>query len=269
MFVKQREVLVMELSKLWKRRLTLIIIGLAGALVAAVGVNLGGPTSNVYMNGFSSALQSIGIGVIIAVTVPFIEHYIQLATSRGPTSMIFTHEERCAALTACVESDYNKNIYTTRYSNRGISDTPKSDAFVNALNYRIDKAQSDTRRIISLDNPKKVEHAKALVKHSINPMFGLAVLNPHNPLCKTRLDDLLVIDQTLVCIGIETRNEEENYWIKIEDEAIANKFRDYYEQDHWRRPGVVEIKQVGKIYSEADMANMLSKIDEVASEKFT
>lgn len=257
--------------------LVLIIIGLFGALVAAGGVNIGGPTSGWFVKGISSAMQTIGIGIFIAAIIPFIEHHIQLATSPGPTITIITHEERCAALTKCVESEYNKNIYTTRYSNRPIGgDIPKSLAFVRALHYRIDKGQSDTRRIISFNKDDssahalKVTHAKDLVdRHIKNPNFGLAVLNSRNPLCQTRLDDLLVIDQTLVCIGIETRNEEENYWIKIEDEAIANKFRDYYDQDHWRRPGVVEIKQVGKKYTEADKVAMLSKIDEVASEEFT
>ncbi len=199
----------------------------------------------------AKVVNAVGLGVIIAIVSTKVRDWVTSALEeRGPKTTIITADERCKQLTRSVQENPTARLFTTRYSARGIGTTVKSKGYLAALDTRIHLSEADTFRVITLDHDDKVKSAmEMLKKHYSNPHFGLKVLVPTN----LRLIDLIVSEGHFACLGIETRNPDENYWIRIDDPQIANEFRNYYEKDHWGRPEAVEIKGPGVILNETGL----------------
>jgi hypothetical protein len=187
--------------------------------------------------------------VLIAVVVVKVREWVTSAVEEGgPKVSIITAEQRCERLTHAVQENPKARLFTTRYSAREIGGTEKSKQFLCALDSRIHGEQADTLRVVTLDRDDKVQHAFTMLnQHYGNPRFGLKVVIPNH----LRLIDLMVSEGHFACLGIETRNPAENYWIRVDDPVIANEFRNYYEKDHWGRPEAVEIKPAGIALDEA------------------
>ena len=235
------------------KKIANVLILLGGLVLLGVGVfwdlklKMQTPTAALPLWGEWGAkvVNALGLGVIIAIVSTKVREWVTSALAEsGPKTTIITSDERCEQLTRSVQENPTARLLTTRYSARGIGSTGKSKAYLAALDSRIHGSKADTLRVVTLDHADKVKNAMAMLQnHYSNPHFGLKVLVPTN----LRLIDLMVSEGHFACLGIETRNPDENYWIRIDDPQIANEFRNYYEKDHWGRPEAVEIKGPGVI----------------------
>jgi hypothetical protein len=248
------------------KKISNVLILLAGLVLLAIAASWDLATQQspaIWSDWGIKVVNSLGLGLIIAVVSGTVREWVTSAvTDAGPRISLITADERCERLTRCVLENPNARLFTTRYSARGIGSTEKSKQYLKALDSRIHGRTADTLRIITLDHIDKLKTAHAaLSEHYSNPRFGLKVLNPKN----LRLIDLMVSEGHFACIGIETRNPDENYWIRIDDPKIANEFRNFYEKDHWGRPEAVAIKASGEILDEAGLEVARARLDNEAT----
>lgn len=206
--------------------------------------------------------EAVGLAALIALITVRVQAWVKSAVAPPPTKTeIITADKRCERLTQSVMENAGERMFTTRYSARSIGQNARSNLYVSALNHRIHDSPADTYRVITLDHTDKVKHAADLLnEHYKNARFGLKVLTPGN----IRLIDLLISENHFVCIGIETRNPEENYWIRIDEQRMANEFRNYYQANHWDRPEAVMLKAPGDVLTEAQRDMALSKLNDEA-----
>ncbi|SER40675.1 hypothetical protein SAMN05421690_102436 [Nitrosomonas sp. Nm51] len=209
----------------------------------------------------ANTMRVIGGSFFLVTLVYWLEQQLHNSLNKGPKVTLITAEERCEALKKAVKEFSSDDLFTTRYSSRSIGEANKSKAYLTALDSRIYSGKSDTYRIVTLDNEKKVQHVKDLItNHWQDNNFAIKVLDPN---ASIRLIDLVGVDNHFVCLGIETRQPEENYWIRIDDSGIASHFRKYFYESHWTRDEATEIKGLNKLQTEKERDDAIKKIDDL------
>lgn len=209
----------------------------------------------------AETMKVLGSSFILVTLVYWLEQQLQKSLNKGPKVTLITADQRCDALKKAVEEFPSDDLFTTRYSSRPIGEANKSKAYLAALDSRIHDGKSDTYRIITLDNDIKLKHVKDLIIHHWQDVrFAIKVLNPK---ASIRLIDLVGVDNHFVCLGIETRQPEENYWIRIDDSGIASHFRKYFFESHWGREEAVVIKGINKSLTEKERDDAITKVDDL------
>ncbi|WP_404365547.1 hypothetical protein [Marinobacter sp.] len=212
----------------------------------------------------ADTLKVIGASLVLAVVVFWLEQWVHKELRKGAKVSLITADKRCDALKKAVSEHQSNDLFTTRYSSRSIGNADKSKAYIAALDSRIYSKTSDVYRIVTLDNEQKLSHVKDLInKHWKNDRFAIKALDPNAGI---RLVDLVCVDNHFVCLGIETRTPEENYWVRIDDDDIAIHFRKYFFESHWNRDEAREIKPLRALDTEEGKNAAIQKVEEMYHE---
>jgi hypothetical protein len=249
------------------KKISSVLVSLGGLIVLAVAAYWDlqlktWTTAPLWLGWAVKVGDALGLGIVIAVVAAKVESWVASAVAeQGPKVEIITADHRCDRLTQCVQENPAARLFTTRYSARSIGTTDKSKQFLSALDSRIHGRSADTFRVATLDSLDKFNALEAMLStHYNNPRFGLKILGPNQP----RLIDVMVSEGHFACLGIETRNPDENYWIRVDDPSFANEFRNFYEKNHWDRPEAVLIKNVGDILDSAGLRRAIDKLKQEA-----